>query len=420
MNQPLCHVVVLHHATDSTAAPRVRALQQAFETTRLEGDPSAFALDTDPWSFLKFAAYDDPVTFEEQMPGIGRRALFIVFVTERMADDPAWKPSLEILAAVLPKKGVLGTRNALCFASSEEAQNRLPGRLKERQAPESSVLGERRMRPHTLALLALHRARLLLGAAPSGDGNKLRLFISHSKSDGLFLAHSLRSLLQEVPELEKWYDADDIQSGDDWSEEIETAASTSVFIAIRTEGYDQSTWCRREFETALANGVPILVVDALLRPTITPSALPFAAMPTVRIPDGNTHRVLLAALREHLRLLLVETLVADQVPASLKTTWRVWPRLPTLSAIQCRSVALKAREYWLLPQATQLTAEFNAARDWLCAAQSPLALESVDSFLFLAPSLDAVPPSPPSPDTVAAAAAASPSPAPGSPQTPTV
>jgi hypothetical protein len=150
------------------------------------------------------------------------------------------------------------------------------------------------MRPHALALLALHRARLLLGADP--HQNKLKLFISHAKADGLFLAHSLRSLINEVPEQEKWYDADNIQSGEDWSEAIETAAATSVFIAIRTEGYDESASCRREFETALAHGVPIIVVDALVRPTITPSSLPFAAMPTVRIPDGNTHRVLVAAL----------------------------------------------------------------------------------------------------------------------------
>jgi hypothetical protein len=187
--------------------------------------------------------------------------------------------------------------------------------------------------------------------------------------------------------LKKWYDADDIQSGGDWSEEIESAACSSVFIAIRTEGYDQSAWCRREFETALAHGVPIVVVDALLRPVVTASPLPFAAMPNVRIPDGNTHRVLHMALREHLRLLLIETLVADQAPELPPASWRVWPRLPTLSAIQRRAAGLDTREYWLLPQAFQAATELNAAREWLAAAGSPLRIESVDSFLLLAGSL---------------------------------
>lgn len=307
-------------------------------------------------------------------------------MTEKMVDDPAWQAPLDIMASSLPRKADQGTRNALCFASSEAAQEKLPGRLRERQAPESSALGERRLRPHTLALLALHRARLLLGAEP--NQNRLKLFISHAKADGLFLAYSLRSLIQEVPELEKWYDANDIQSGDDWSEEIEAAAANSVLVAIRTEGYEQSAWCRREFETALAHGVPIVVVDALMRPTVTASSLPFAAMPTVRIPDGNTHRVLAAALREHLRLLLVETLVAERVPKdALK--WRVWPRLPTLGAIQRYAVAPDTPEYWLIPQALQATTEFDAARDWLAAVKSPLRLESIDGFLLLAGTLAA-------------------------------
>lgn len=241
------------------------------------------------------------------------------------------------------------------------------------------------MRPHTLALLALHRARLLLGAEP----DTLRLFISHAKADGLFLAHSLRSLISEVPELDKWYDADDIESGGDWSEEIEAAAANSVLVAIRTDAYEQSAWCRREFETALAHGVPIVVVDALLRPTITGSSLPFAAMPTVRIPDGNTHRVLTAALREHLRLLLVRTLVTDRVPKDAKVQWRVWPRLPTLGAFQRHGDALATPEFWLVPQVLGATADFNAARDWLAAAKSPIRLESVDGFLLLAETLSA-------------------------------
>lgn len=386
MTQPLFHVVVLHHVSDMNAGPRVDALRRAFECVRPEGDTPQFAVESDPWSLVSFAAYSDPAEFEKGMGTIAKRALFILLVTEKMAEDPAWMASLEILALALPKDKNKGTRNALCFASFEGVEKRLPKGLSSRQVPESSVLGERRMRPHTLALLALYRARLLLGADP--NKNTLKLFISHAKADGLFLARSLVALIGDVPELEKWYDAVDIQSGDDWSEDIEAAASNCVFIAIRTEAYDQSHWCRREFETALAAGVPIVVVDALLRPAVTPSTLPFAAMPNVRIPDGNTHRVLTAAFREHLRLLLVETLVADQTPPEVPTaSWRVWPRLPTLSAIQKRAATLETREFWLLPQALQATMEFTAARDWLTKTGSLLRLEAVDSFLLLAGSL---------------------------------
>lgn len=257
MTQPLFNVVVLHHVADPTAAARVKALRQAFEIPAPETDAPWFATEPDPWTYVSCAAYSDPAEFERRASEISKRALFVILVTEKMVDDPAWGESLNILALTLPRKADQDTRNALCFATFEAAQDKLPGRLRERQAPESSVLGERRLRPHTLALLALHRARLLLGAEP--NRNKLTLFISHAKAHGLFLAHSLRSLIQEVPELKNWYDADDIQSGEDWSETIEAAAANSVLVAIRADGYEQSAWCRREFETALAHGVPIVV-----------------------------------------------------------------------------------------------------------------------------------------------------------------
>lgn len=383
MNQALFHVVVLHHAADGNALPRVEALRRAFECVRPDLETPPFAMQTDPWSLVSFAAYPSPEAFEQGLDAIGERALFILLLTEKMVEDPAWQDALQILAMALPRDPTKGTRNALCFATFEAAEQSLPEGLRNRQIPESAVLGERRLRPHTLALLALYRARRVLGANPGQ--NTLKLFISHAKADGLFLARSLLGLIGDVPELEKWYDAVDIQSGDNWSEEIEAAASSSVFIAIRTEAYDLSPWCRREFETALAAGVPIVVVDALLRPAVNPSTLPYSAMPNIRIPDGNTHRVLTAAFREHLRLLLVETQVADQMPpGSLSAAWRVWPRLPSMAVIQKRAAALTTQEFWLLPQAQHATQEFTAARDWLTNTGSQLRLEAVDSFLLLA------------------------------------
>jgi hypothetical protein len=59
---------------------------------------------------------------------------------------------------------------------------------------------------------------------------------------------------------------------------------------------------------------------------------------------------------------------------------------------------MKEREFWLLPQASLASTEFSAARDWLAAVQSPLSLESVDSFLLLAAALAApLPPLGPAP-----------------------
>jgi len=385
MTQTLFHVVVLHHKeSKTTAAPLVGALRRAFEISPAATGGESSMAPADPWSLVGFLACNDPAEFEKRAGEIGRRALFVVLVSERMVDDPAWVAPLHFLASALPKGKDTGTRDALLFTTSAEAAERLPDTLKYRQVSEITALGkEKSMRPYTLALQALHRARLLLGVAPGK--NQLKLFISHAKTDGLFLADALRSLIAQVPGLADWYDAKDIESGVEWSEEIEAAAANSVFIAIRTEAYDQRPVCRDEFEVALAHGVPIVAVDALLQPNVAASPLPFAAVPNVRIPDGNTHRVLIAALREHLRLLLTETLVADQTPPEMPSaSWRIWPRLPTLSVIQQRAALLKDREFWLLPRASDSPAEFTAARKWLDETKSLLRLEAVDSFILTA------------------------------------
>jgi hypothetical protein len=140
MSQPLFHLVAAV-TLPTHCGVACGGLSGPLRLPVREADTPQFAIDSDPWSLVDFAAYSDPATFESQMPAIGKRALFIILVTEKMADDPAWADRLNILANALPKKSDQGTRNALCFASSEEAQQRLPGRLRERQAPESSVLG---------------------------------------------------------------------------------------------------------------------------------------------------------------------------------------------------------------------------------------------------------------------------------------
>lgn len=154
-------------------------------------------------------------------------------------------------------------------------------------------------------LIALNRACKLL----SNQG-KLTLFLSHAKSDGLFLARAIKSYIEDIKsneqDLSTWYDAVDIPSGSLWKNEIQKATATSVLIAIRTNAYDLRQACREEFETAVDSCVPILVVDATQGTLTAASPLPYSAMPTVRVVDGNTHRILVSALREHLRLLLMK------------------------------------------------------------------------------------------------------------------
>jgi TIR domain len=257
--------------------------------------------------------------------------------------------------------------------------------------PHSKLASEHRMGPHNLALLALHRARLLLGRR-AGMDQALHLFISHAKADGLFLAQALRNFISQVPELHGWYDADDLQSGRRWRKQLEAAASQSVLIAVRTEGYSASRWCQEEFEFALSHGVPVITVDALSSSSIPASSLPFSAVPNVRVADGNFHRILRAALREHLRILLVETSLATaatSLPSSMQ--WAVWPRLPSWHELgrflppapapaTPGSATVPTSRIIVTAEAIQSGREYDAARDWLARLQSPLQLKSIADF----------------------------------------
>lgn len=379
--QPLLDVFLIHHKEDDadTAKVRLDALQPVFapdpETRR-----SAYSQTLDPWTRVHFERITDPAMLTERLRSAAKRAIFIIMVTEKLADANEWQQPLTTIAASISQKSVTTQWNALVYATSEEALKKLPPGINVLQAREAAHIHvESAFRPHILALLALHRARLVLGARPAE--NILKLFISHAKSDGLFLALSLRTLIEGVPEMKKWYDAADIQSGDEWKESIAKAAGSSIFIAVRTDIYDQREWCCREFQAALTAGVPIVVVDALLGTAIRASSLPFSAMPTVRIPDGNIHRVLTAALREHLRLLLLETLVQEKAAAALPgDNWRVWPRLPALASYDNISAGTDPPLLWLVADPPQEEREFLELQARLDHALK-LRLEILSNFL---------------------------------------
>ena len=310
MTNSLLDVVIVHHSKDGVSEQYVSALRRAFEYVPLDATIAQFAALEDPWERVFIAACSDPKELLVLLERAETPTLYIILITDKLVQEAEFAVGLDLLAATLPRAEG-GSRTALCYSFSATAISSLPARLRSRQVKNIEALGEHQIAPHRLALLALHRARLLLGKYP--DPASLQLFISHAKADGVFFAKALKDSIDEIPELEAFYDATDIESGSDWANSLEDAASNCVFIALRTPIYDQRRVCRMEFETALMHGLPIVVVDAMsMQPVTGPSYLPFSAMPTVRIADGNTHRVVMAALREHLKVLLMQAMAKEK------------------------------------------------------------------------------------------------------------
>lgn len=180
------------------------------------------------------------------------------------------------------------------------------GTIQLRQVHE---LGERAIRPAMLALRLLHECRILLSTAvpitppPGCPPGYLRLFISHAKIDGLPLALALKSQIEGLGWLQKFYDANDLPAGSDWQAELEKGVGSSMIVMLRTEVYDSRYWCQQEVLWADEYATPAVLVDARTALQHSAGVLPFDRVPTVRIPDGNLVRILFLALREGLRFL---------------------------------------------------------------------------------------------------------------------
>jgi len=378
MAKSLLDVVVVYHPKDGAADGEARVFVDILiETFRYQRPTSGLRQGpeaSDPWERVEIQNCTSPEDIQSALNRPDKPTVYIILLSETFRADTKLLQATENIAGTLPRKDD-GSRSALMYAFSNSARQNLPAKLNSRQIREISDLGEEpRLRPFNLALLAMHRARHVLG----GIREELKLFLSHAKADGVFFARAIKDSLQRLPEVDCFYDADDLTSGSNWSAQLESAARHSILIALRTPAYEQRLACREEFETALLHGVPIVVVDAMSTAMhSSPTHLPFSAMPTVRIADGNTHRVVSAALREHLRLLLMESIAREKALDLSTSQIRVWPRFPCIANLMN---APREQQFWLIPQSQVFDQELQASRELLSSLNSSLKLEVLETF----------------------------------------
>jgi hypothetical protein len=168
-------------------------------------------------------------------------------------------------------------------------------------------LGEAAERADMLALRVLnHMVRLLATTVFTTPDWKLRVFLSHAKQDGLYLAQSIRYFIATQGWLDKFYDADDIEPGWSWEEQLRQGVGRSLVLVLRTDAYDRRFWCRSEVRWAEALCIPVVVVDARSGLVYPACDLPFDGVQTVRVPDGNLPRILFAVLQTVLQSMLFQ------------------------------------------------------------------------------------------------------------------
>lgn len=335
-------VAIFRHPDDRDTVPFEQAIVRAYRGGAEAGGYLATGDDLGIQTGLFSTAPLLPAA--QFMDGFGHT--LVVVLVDRALIDKGGAALWDWLAACRQTLDASNGRHALLMISMEERQVReviaLRPVFKSLQMSAVYHYGEQAVRPALLALRAVHECRVLLARAlphtavmgqPSGY---LRLFISHTKEDGLPLAHSLKHIVDSTPWLKGFYDADDLPTGGNWQHDLERAAASSLMVMLRTEAYDDRPWCQNEVWWADEYATPAVVVDARTGLNFRGATLPLERLPVVRIPDGNLFRVLFLALREGLRYLhfmrRVEGMkTAGELPQPVEL--RVFSFAPGMSAL---------------------------------------------------------------------------------------
>jgi len=87
---------------------------------------------------------------------------------------------------------------------------------------------------------------------PNRDADRLEVFLSHAKRDGVPLALAIREGLAGLSQLHPWFDAHELPWGQQWRLPIQAAAErgTAALIAVLTDAYPSRPWCRHEASLA--------------------------------------------------------------------------------------------------------------------------------------------------------------------------
>lgn len=99
---------------------------------------------------------------------------------------------------------------------------------------------------------------------------RLTVFISYTMRSSTGEGENVRALISTVRDvisntrLSEFFDASDLQPGQDWDADLRQKASSSALLAIRTDLYSSRVWCQREILIAKREGMPIIIVDALM------------------------------------------------------------------------------------------------------------------------------------------------------------
>jgi hypothetical protein len=199
-------------------------------------------------------------------------------------------------------------------------------------------LDERDLRHPFFLLHTLHLALELFAA-----GEKMKLFFSHAKKDGVPLTTAADDWMKKrLKGFDSFYDTKDLDLSGDIDAQLSGAVASAMIVVFRSDVFDQRYWCQKEVLWAERYARPVITVDARWQIEYAPSMISFDSTPVIRIPDGSVVRIFTAALLEALRVVLFKARVTSYAKElSLKVS--VIPRCPSVLSLYSACLELAAR-----------------------------------------------------------------------------
>jgi hypothetical protein len=116
---------------------------------------------------------------------------------------------------------------------------------------------------HELCRQVMHESRADHRNSPAAAlGDKVEVFISHAKYDGLEIAKAIRDHIRSDQQLGTFFDSNDIYFGKSFRQVIEDGVRRAAMLVVNTDAYSLSEWCRDEVLLAKSQRRPIYTLEA--------------------------------------------------------------------------------------------------------------------------------------------------------------
>jgi hypothetical protein len=119
---------------------------------------------------------------------------------------------------------------------------------------------------HELCRLLLDKPRVDHASpapAPLPPQEKLTIFLSHTKADGVPVAKAIKRHIEDETHLKTFFDANDIDYGEEFDPVLRREVQKGALLVVQTDAYASSVWCLEELLVAKAHRRPVLVVNAV-------------------------------------------------------------------------------------------------------------------------------------------------------------